>query len=83
MFHKSVVHIHSTIPHTVGIAEAKKAHFHPPDSFFIVSNVVLHGKCNKVNIITLIPVSKVQPFCLNISPIAKISSKSTKLPWPI
>jgi len=38
------------------------AHFQLEVSFFIVIKVVLHGKCNNENIITLIAVSRDQPF---------------------
>ena len=68
------------IPQTVGSAKASKVHFVLPLSFFILISVVLHGKCKSVNIITLIPVSNVHPFCFKTSPIAKVLSISTKLP---
>ena len=71
------VNIQITIPQTVGIKNEIIVHFMLPVSFFIVINVVLHGKCNTVNIITLIAVKIVQPFCLKISPSAKVSSIST------
>ena len=68
------------MPQKVGRANAISAHFMLPLSFFMLIRVVPQGKCNRVNIITLIPVSKVQPFCFNISPIAKVFSIFTKLP---
>lgn len=68
-FHTKVIHIQITIPQTVGSKNDKIAHFQLPVSFFIVRSVVLQGKCNNVKIITLIAVSKVQPFSTNIFPI--------------
>ena len=62
----NVVNIQTIIPQTVGNAKDKAAHFHLPVSFFIVNKEVLQGKCNKVKIITLIAVKRVQPFCYKI-----------------
>ena len=75
-----VVIIHKTIPQKVGRANASKAHLKLPLYFFMLIKVVPQGKCNNVNIITLIPVSSVHPFCLKISPIAKVSSTLTRIP---
>ena len=82
-FHTPVVIVQNTIPHTVGSKNANPTHFQLPVSFFIVSNVVVHGKCNKVNIITFIAVSNVHPFCIKICSMLNVFSKSTKLPLPI
>jgi len=68
------------MPQIVGSINASKVHFILPLSFFILIKVVPQGKCKSVNIITLIPVSKVHPFCFKISPIANVLSISTKLP---
>ena len=73
----AVVNIHNAIPQIVGIKNAIAVHFKLPVSFFIVNNVVIHGKWNIVNIITFIAVSNVHPFCLKISPITNVSSKFT------
>lgn len=51
-----------SIPQIVGSINDSIVHFILPVSFFIVSKVVPHGKCNKVNIITFIAVNIVQPF---------------------
>lgn len=59
---------------------ASKAHFMLPLSFFILIKVVPQGKCRSVNIITLIPVRIVHPFCFKIFPISKVLSISTKEP---
>ena len=75
----AVVNMHNTIPQIVGIKNAITVHFKLPVSFFIVNNVVIHGKWNTVNSITFIAVSKVHPFCLSISPIINVSSKSTSV----
>lgn len=58
------------IPHTVGSIKLRKVHLLLPVSFFIERRVVVQGKCNTVNIITLIAVRRVQPFATKISPIA-------------
>lgn len=50
------------IPQIVGNAKERIVHFKLLVSFFIVSKVVLHGKCKSVNIITFIAVINVQPF---------------------
>ena len=66
------------IPQTVGSKKLIKLHFQLPVSFFIVNNVVAQGKCKTVNNITFIALNIVHPFCLNISPITKVSSIFTK-----
>lgn len=70
------MHIHKTIPQTVGIKKLAKVHFKLPVSFFIVSKVVAQGKCKIVNIITLIAVNKVHPLATKILPISKVLSIS-------
>ncbi len=45
-----------------------------PDSFFIVSNVVLHGKCSSEKIITFMAVKMVQPFSFSMVAILDRSS---------
>lgn len=62
------------IPQKVGIAKDMNIHFKLEVSFFIVIKVVVHGKCKHVKIITLIAVSKFQPFCINIWAISKLLS---------
>ena len=57
------------IPQMVGRRKERNVYFMLPVSFFMVSNVVVQGKCNKVIIITLIAVNNVQPFWTKISPI--------------
>ena len=54
------------IPQIVGIANAKTVHFKLPVSFFMLIKVVLQGKCIRLNSITFIAVSKVQPFDISI-----------------
>ena len=80
IFQMKVVNIQRIIPQTVGIRKETIVHLRLPVSFFMVSNVVLHGKWSKVNNITLIAVSIVHPFCKRILAILEISSKSTKAP---
>ena len=75
-----VVLMHNIIPHNVGRANDTKVHFKLWVSFFIVRSVVAQGKCNSVNIITLIAVRIVQLCAVKISPIVEISSISTKVP---
>ena len=60
---------HIIIPHKVGRRKETIVHFILFVSFFIVSKVVPQGKCNNVNIITLIAVSKLHPFDVKILPI--------------
>ena len=72
--------MHRAIPQKVGSRNAINPHLKFPLSFFILIKVVPQGKCNKVNNITLIPVRMVHPFCLRISPIAKVVFISTKFP---
>ena len=57
-----LVKIHIIIPQIVGKMKPRKVHFQELVSFFIVSKVVVHGKCKIVNIITFIAVIMVQPF---------------------
>ena len=83
MFQINVVSIQVRIPQTVGMRKETMVHFKLPVSFFIVSNVVVHGKCKSVNIITFIPVRIVQPLETSISFMAKVSLKSTKEPVDI
>ena len=54
------------IPHKVGKIKLKAVHFHEAVSFFIVSKVVVQGKCKTVKIITFIAVSKFQLFLTKI-----------------
>ena len=69
-FQMPVVIMQRTIPQTVGSKNAIMLHFQLPVSFLIVIKVVLQGKCNSVNSMTFIAVSKVQPFCTKIFPIS-------------
>ena len=72
------VKIQIMIPREVGIKKLKKVHFKLFVSFFMVKRVVKQGKCIVVNNITLIAVSKVQPFSCNIWLINRILSESIK-----
>ena len=77
---------HIIIPHKVGRRKETIVHFILFVSFFIVSKVVPQGKCNNVNIITLIAVSRVQPFDVKIFPITatfSISINSLFFKYPI
>ena len=80
MFQINVVSIQVRIPQTVGMRKETMDHFKLPVSFFIVSNVVPHGKCIKVKSITLIAVSMFQPFCIKMVPMWEAYSKFTKVP---
>lgn len=77
---------HTIIPHKVGRRKETIVHFILFVSFFIVSKVVPQGKCNNVNIITLIAVSKFHPFAVKILPITatfSISINSLFFKYPI
>jgi len=79
-FQMELVKIQNMIPHKVGSIKLIKLHFHFPVSFLIVNNVVAHGKCNKVKIITLIAVITFHPFSIKIFLIDEVSSISTNAP---
>lgn len=66
ILYTNVVNIHKIMPHIVGSKKLSIVHFRLLVSFFIVSIVVLHGKCNNVKIITLIAVKIVHPFWIKI-----------------
>ena len=56
---------HAQSPKAVGSAAEIKVHFKLPVSFFMVSNVVAHGKCISENSITHTAFTLVHPFCTN------------------
>ena len=58
-----------TIPHNVGNTKLRAVHLIEAVSFFIVSNVVVQGKCNTVKIMTFTAVNIFQLFCNKICPI--------------
>ena len=55
------------IPVIVGIIKEKIVHLLLPVSFFIVSNVVKHGKCKDENSIVQMAVVVVHPLSINKS----------------
>ena len=63
-----------------GIKKDITTHFILFVSFFIVSKVVIQGKCKSVKIITLVAVNIFQPLLIKISPIFQYSEISTKTP---